>query len=239
MIPQLGVATAATSLFVACLGLLGAAPVAAKPASTTLSPPVATGNAASPLLAVPTARAKFADAKASAAAREVADWVVASGDNLELPFLIIDKIHARVFAFTADGAPRGSTPILVGLARGDTSRPGIGDRRLADIPPADRTTPAGRFLAALGNDLGPQDILWVDYANGISLHRVVRGNIADRRLQRLTSPTSSDNRITYGCINVPAAYFDSVIRPLLKRSNGMVYILPEVRPLRDVFAIAP
>lgn len=232
MIRRVSVATAATKIFVASLGLLVAVPAAAKPASSALLQPGATGKAAAP--APP---AQFADAGASADARQVANWVVGSGDNLELPFLIVDKIHAHVFAFSAEGTPRGSAPILIGLTRGDTSRPGIGDRRLADIPPADRTTPAGRFIAALGNDLGPQDIVWVDYANGISLHRVVRGNVADRRVQRLTSPTASDNRITYGCINVPAKYFDSVIRPLLKGTNGMVYVLPDVKPLRDVFPI--
>lgn len=179
----------------------------------------------------------FANVEVSADTREVVKWVTATGDNLELPFLIIDKVNARVFAFDSDGTPRGSAAVLVGTARGDITPAGIGQRRLAEITPADRITPAGRFISALGNDLGPKDILWIDYDAGISLHRVVRGNVADRRVQRLISPTATDNRITYGCINVPANFFDSVIGPLLKRSNGMVYILPEVRPLRDVFAI--
>jgi len=186
---------------------------------------------------MPAPRSKFVDAKASAAAGDLADWVVSSGDNLELPFLIVDKTHARVFAFAADGTPRGSAPILIGLARGDISPPGIGQRRLAEIAPADRITPAGRFVAALGNDLGPHDILWVDYDDGISLHRVVRGNAADRRLQRLASVTAGDNRITYGCINVPATFFDGVVRPLLKGTNAMTYILPDTKPLRDLFAV--
>lgn len=235
---RLCMTNATTRVTVACLSLLVAAPGLAKVGSAGLSPPVPTASlAVSQQTAVLKSRAKFGDAKASEATRRVANWIAATGDNLELPFMIVDKANAQVFAFSADGAPRGSAPILIGLTRGDTSRPGIGDRRLADIAPADRTTPAGRFIAALGKDLGPQDIVWVDYENGISLHRVVRGNVADRRRQRLTSPTSSDNRITYGCINVPAKFFDSVVRPLLKGTNGMVYILPEVKPLRDVFAI--
>lgn len=230
------VAKAATETFVACLSLLVAAPGLAK--SGTAVSPLANGNtAAASQSASPTPRPKFVDAKASEAARQVADWVAATGDNLELPFLIVDKVHAEVFAFGADGVPRGSAPVLIGLARGDTSPAGIGQRRLADIAPADRVTPAGRFVAALGNDLGPQDIVWVDYDNGISLHRVVRGNVADRRLQRLASASSSDNRITYGCINVSVSFFDGVVRPLLKGTNGMVYVLPDVKPLRDVFAI--
>lgn len=234
---RLSAANAAAHALVVCLGLVVATPSLAKVGITGQVPLTTSAKAASSQPALPTPGAKFVDPTASKTARQMVDWVVATGDNLELPFLIVDKVHAQVFAFNADGALRGSAPILIGLARGDTSRPGIGDRRLADIPPADRTTPAGRFIAALGNDLGPQDIVWVDYANGISLHRVVRGNVADRRLQRLTSPTASDNRITYGCINVPAKFFDSVVRSLLKGTNGMVYVLPDVKPLGDVFAI--
>lgn len=231
-------ATAGTKTFLLCLGLFVASPTLAGSANSASSPPVpAVRTVASLQFVASKERAKFEDAKASGAARQVANWVTATGDNLELPFLVVDKVHAQVFAFGADGVPRGSAPILVGLARGDVSPAGIGQRRLADIAPADRITPAGRFVAALGNDLGPQDIVWVDYDNGISLHRVVRGNAADRRLQRLTSASPNDNRITYGCINVPARYFDSVVRPLLKGTNAMVYILPDVKPLGDVFAI--
>ena len=233
----MNVASAARGTLVVCLALLGALPAVAEPRAAGQSP-LAPGVAAAPARpASPRPGAKFVDAKASTAVRTVADWVTASGDNLELPFLIVDKVNAQVFAFSADGSPRGSAAVLIGLARGDTSLPGIGDRRLAEIAPADRTTPAGRFIAALGNDLGPQDIVWVDYDAGISLHRVVRGKPTDRRLHRLTSASAGDNRITYGCINVLPKFFDGVVRPLLKGTNAMVYVLPDVKPLRDVFPI--
>jgi hypothetical protein len=123
----------------------------------------------------------------------------------------------------------------MGLGRGDVSPAGIGQRRLADITPAERITPAGRFIASLGNDLGEADILWVDYDNAISLHRVISGNRKDRRLERLASASVDDNRISYGCINVPPKFFEGVILPLFNRTNGIVYILPEARPLSDVF----
>ena len=234
---QLSVAKAAIRMLVVCMGLLVATPGLATSGIVGQMVPAPTGDTASPRSTLRTPPTKFVDAKASEAARQVANWVAATGDNLELPFLIVDKVHVRVFAFSADGTPRGSAPILIGLARGDSSPIGIGQRKLAEIAPADRTTPAGRFIAALGNDLGPQDILWVDYDNGISLHRVVRGKVSDRRVERLTSASASDNRITYGCINVLPKFFDSVVRPLLKGTNGMVYILPEVKPLRDIFSI--
>lgn len=225
----------AATLFVACLSIATATPTVAKAVSAHA--PIRSNDNGAPAALPVTDRLKFADVQASPATRQVANWVTSTGDNLELPFLIVDKVHARVFAFSANGVPRGSAPVLIGTARGDITPEGIGQRRLADISPADRITPAGRFISALGNDLGPKDVLWIDYEAGISLHRVVRGNVADHRAQRLASATTEDKHITYGCINVPANFFDSVVRPLLKQSNGMVYILPEVRPLREVFAI--
>jgi hypothetical protein len=125
----------------------------------------------------------------------------------------------------------------LGLAFGDESAPGIGARKLADIRPEERTTPAGRFVAALGADLGEQDVLWVDYDAAISLHRVVAGQPKERRAQRLATPTPNDNRISYGCINVPAAFYDSAIRPAFLGRSGVVYVLPDVRSIRQVFGI--
>jgi hypothetical protein len=165
-------------------------------------------------------------------------WIIDSGDNLGLPFLIVDKIHPNVIAFHPDGSRSGSAAALIGLARGDVSPPGIGQRRLADISPAERITPAGRFIAALGNDLGRPDVLWVDYNAGISLHRVITGNPTDRRKQRLATATSDDNRISYGCINVPLGFCDRVVGPLFAGTNGVVYILPESRPLEQVFNLS-
>ena len=158
-----------------------------------------------------------------------------SGDSQGLPFVIVDKLQAKVFVFRPDGVLRAAAPALLGLARGDDTVPGIGDRKLASIAPGERTTPAGRFVAALGKNLGGHEIVWVDYAAAISLHPVVTANPKENRLSRLSSPTAADNRISYGCINVPAAFFDAAVRPAFKGSSGVVYILPEVRPVGDVF----
>ncbi|MDB5417089.1 MAG: hypothetical protein JWP50_508, partial [Phenylobacterium sp.] len=73
------------------------------------------------------------------------------------------------------------------------------------------------------------------YADAISLHRVITTKPKERRLQRLATPTPADNRISYGCINVPARFYDSVVRAAFTGTNGVVYILPEVRSLASVF----
>ena len=180
-------------------------------------------------------RADFRQENASADARHVADWVVDAGDNLGLPFVIVDKSQARVFVFNAGGQLGGAAPALLGLARGDDSAPGIGDRELSRIPPEQRTTPAGRFVAALGRNFGDKDILWVDYDNAISLHRVITTNPRDHRLERLASESPLDNRISYGCINVPQKFYDNVVKPAFTGTDGIVYVLPETRPARAVF----
>ncbi|MEI9963477.1 MAG: L,D-transpeptidase [Caulobacteraceae bacterium] len=198
------------------------------------------GSTAAPALAevagAAPARADFVGKPASADARRMADWVVAAHDNGGMPFVIIDKVAAEVFVFDVHGRLAGAAPALLGLARGDDTVAGIGERKLADIGPRDRITPAGRFVASLGHDLGEKDVLWVDYASGVALHRVVTTNPREHRLQRLASNSPLERRISYGCINVPAAFFDAVVHPAFVASSGVVYILPEVRPIDQVFA---
>jgi hypothetical protein len=166
-------------------------------------------------------RASFESENKSRDVQQVADWVVDSGDNLGLPFVIVDKTDAKVFVFYADGRLRGAAPALLGLAKGDYSIPGIGDRKLSAIRPEERTTPAGRFVASRGRNFNGKDVLWVDYANAVSLHRVVTTNPAERRLQRLATPTPLDNRISFGCINVPARFFDDVVTLLLPAQEAL------------------
>ena len=189
------------------------------------------------MLGQPVKRVNFNQESASQDARQVANWVVDSGDNHGMPFVIIDKKEAKVFVFHADGLLRGAAPALLGLALGDDSVPGIGDRKLSTIRPDERTTPAGRFVAALDRNLHGGEILWVDYDNAISLHPVVTTNLKEQRAQRLATPTPLDNRISYGCINVPAEFFKNVVSAALKGTNGIVYVLPETRESRQVFAL--
>lgn len=205
------------------------------PARTTLGTLVLCLGLLAALAAQAMAHADFGAVAASKDARAIADWVSASGDNHGLPFVIVDKVEAKVFVFHPDGRLRGAAPALVGLARGDDSVPGIGERKLSSIRPEERTTPAGRFVAALGADLGDKEVVWVDYEAAVSLHRVITTNAKEHRLRRLATRSPLDNRISYGCINVPAAFYDSVVQPAFTGTNGIVYILPEVRSLRDVF----
>ena len=149
--------------------------------------------------------------------------------------MIIDKINAKVMMFDAKGQLQGSAPALLGLAHGDDSAPGIGQRKLSSIRPEERTTPAGRFVASRDLDLNGKEMLWVDYNTAISLHPVVKGTPGERRSQRLDSPMPDDNRISYGCINVPLKFYESIVSPAFTGTSGVVYILPETRTAQETF----
>ncbi|WP_375195986.1 hypothetical protein [Sphingobium sp.] len=168
-------------------------------------------------------------------ARRVSDWVASSGDNGSRPYIIIDKKTASLFLFDGKGKPLGQSPVLIGIAPGDDATPGVGSKNLAEIGPAEKTTPAGRFLAKFGVAAGRQKVLWVDYATSVALHPIPKGNPKEKRRQRMLSPTADDNRITFGCINVPMAIYSRNLRPLFQKKGGYVYVLPDTKPLEEVF----
>lgn len=179
--------------------------------------------------------ARFGGVSPSADARHLADWVADSGDNAGSGFVIVDKKFATLYVFDAGAALRGTSPVLLGAAVGDDSVPGIGTRPLAQVLPHERTTPAGRFMAERGHNALGRDVVWLDYDAAVSIHRVVTSNVHERRLQRLASPTINDRRISYGCINVPVAFYESHIRPTFAAGRAPVYVLPETKSMQQVF----
>jgi hypothetical protein len=171
----------------------------------------------------------------SAEAARTADWIRATGDNRRLPFAIVDKRSARLHVFDADGRALAATPVLLGQARGDRSVPGIGERRIAEIRPHERTTPAGRFASEPGRNLQDEDIVWIDYDAAVSMHRIRPSRPSERRPQRLATATPADNRISYGCVNVPRDFYDRHVQPVFGRSAGVVYVLPETQSAASFF----
>ena len=147
----------------------------------------------------------------TAEASELFDWVARSRDNDGLPFMIIDKRQAHLWVFDRSGNLQGNAPVLLGVARGDHTVPGIGDKKLSEIKTEERTTPAGRFVAEVGMNARGEDVVWVDYDAAVSMHRVLTTNAKEQRARRLETRTPHDNRVSYGCINVPKAFFEDVV----------------------------
>ncbi|MBB3195537.1 hypothetical protein [Roseateles terrae] len=181
-------------------------------------------------------KADFGKVKASSQARQLAGWVMAGYDHGGRPFAILDKRQAQVFVFYPDGKLAGATPVLLGYAAGDDSVAGIGLRPIAEVKPSERTTAAGRFVAQPGRNAMNEDVLWVDYEAAVSMHRVRPTNPAERRLERLATPTPKDNRISYGCINMPVKFFESQLWPIMGKRGGIVYVLPEKKSMEQVFS---
>jgi len=161
--------------------------------------------------------------------------VLITSNHQHMPFLVVDKLCASVFVFDLNGKLLGAAPALIGTTVGDEAADGIGSRQLDSIGVEDRTTPSGRYLAYLGLNLLNEKILWVDYDTAISLHTVVTKVPGENRVERLTSITSSDNRISFGCINVSKSFFQKIVEPAFKKSNGIVYILPDSHAIEEVF----
>ena len=190
------------------------------------------------LLAMPTSAAAAPPAAATMAAQpreigmgdtaqQVSDWVRTTNNHQAQAFAIIDKKNAALHVFDRDGTKLASSPVLLGLAIGDESVPGIGERKMSQIRPEERTTPAGRFVTEPGVNLQGKDIVWIDYDAAVSMHRVVSSNKAERRLERLATPDTADNRISYGCVNIPVAFYDKFIKPVFGSHAAVVYVLPE------------
>lgn len=175
---------------------------------------------------------------ASEEVKRVVRWVIDSGDNAHMPFLLIDKVNAQVLVFSPAGQLKGSTPALLGMARGDRML-APNDAPMSAMPPQVRITPAGRFVSRLGIDSQGKELLILDYDASLSLHAVVKGTPKERRAERLNSATAQDNRISYGCVNVPVEFYRTIVSPAFTKTKGIVYVLPETSTASALFGIQP
>ena len=211
-------------------------PAASAPVATAPSDaPSADAPSASPTPVPGVRLADFRGEEPSRDARHVANWVVHTANAKNHAFVIIDKKDARVYVFSPDGKLKDSAPALLGSARGDDSFPGIGEKPLAQIQPFEKTTPAGRFIAEPGHNTNNEDIIWVDYDAAVSMHRIRPTNEKERRLERLASLTVEDNRISFGCVNLPVTFYERVLSPAVQQFGAVVYVLPEVKTPEQVF----
>ena len=175
---------------------------------------------------------------ASAEVLDVVQWVGASKDNAGLPFIVVDKANARVYAFNPAAELKATAPVLLGMGVGDQALVPQ-DAPMSAIPPEKRITPAGRYPSKLVIDNHGKVVLLIDGENLITMHIVVKGTPAQRRAERLASVTTDDNRVSFGCINVPPAFFTTVVDPDFRAAKGLVYILPEKTTAAQLFGFQP
>ena len=65
--------------------------------------------------------------------------------------------------------------------------------------------------------------------------RVINKVKSEHRLQRIASPNPKVRRISWGCINIPIAFFDSYISPVFGKRQGVTYVIPERKTFAEVF----
>ncbi len=161
--------------------------------------------------------------RASTEVEQVARWAVDSRDHAGLPFVVVDKAQARLFAFDATGRLLASAPVLLGASHGDG-------------PTAAATTPAGRFVAATWLSRPGNGIVWINADAAVTLHGIPSGVSPGHGAQRLASDDVADKRISDGSLHVAGQFYRDYLRPL-KGQASIAYVLPEVVPVRDVFSL--
>jgi len=202
---------------------------------TLFFPPLAHAQTTPAASAGSIKRADLRDEVVSAEVRHIADWVVHSGDHQRLPFIVVDKMNARAVAFDRGGRMIASTPVLLGMGVGDAFAAGVSSLDMNQTKPWQRITPAGRFHAEEDLNLQGERVLWVDYDNGIALHKLSPKKTKQRRHERMRSLNPADKRITYGCVNVPPAFYERVVGGYFRAQGGFVYVLPDTASLKTVF----
>jgi len=200
-----------------------------------MQPPVAVPPPEMPRLTAADFSAMEGVREPTSDARHMADWVVQRRDNGRMPFIVLDKRDARLWVFEPNGRLVDQTPVLLGSAHGDETYPGIGDVPIAQVKPYQRTTAAGRFVTRPGLDADHTDVVWLDYDAALAMHRVINKVKAERRLQRLASADPAVRRISWGCINIPIAFFDAHISPVFGKRSGVTYVIPERKSFAEVF----
>jgi hypothetical protein len=165
----------------------------------------------------------------------VANWASYTRNHGKKAFVVIDKKNAQLYVFDPGAKLRDRTPVLLGKAVGDDSAPGIGNKPLSQIKEEEKTTPAGRFLAAPGKNNHGEDIIWIDYDSAVSMHRLRKVSEEERRAERMATPEADDNRISNGCVNVPPDFYNKVLRPTVRKHGAYVYVLPETRGPQQMF----
>lgn len=172
-------------------------------------------------------------------ARSLVEWILRSNDAHARPFAVVDKRAARIYVFEADGRLAGHSPALLGSTLGDHTVPGVGLRaQTGEVGRDERTTPAGRFDAAPGQNDKGEHVVWVDYASAFAIHRLRPGFAYQARSSRLATSNAGGKRVSWGCVVVPVPFYTQVVERVLGQARSVVYVMPETGPVQALFQAA-
>ncbi len=161
-------------------------------------------------------------ANLSQPANVVNSWIRQTHDNNGQRYVIADKAAGTIHIMDAAGNELATAPALYGKRTGDGMSLG--------------ETPAGVFMLhnqsaphSYGGDL--QQFATAPNGDIYAVHRVLTNNNQNRQ-GRLDTPTAADNRVSLGCINIPADIYNQYLN---KGFQGKLYVLPDQKKLSEVF----
>jgi hypothetical protein len=145
-------------------------------------------------------------------------------------FLVADKQAGKIYYYDKEAGGAVSAPALYGKLTSD-----IYDNEYYDSKqsPPSYITPTGVFklrkymTAQLSTPLESMQVYVPGKEVVLAIHRVYRKSPGQRRLDRLASPTPTDNKISNGCINVPDDFYNKYIENI--PTGTLLYVLPETR----------
>jgi len=149
----------------------------------------------------------------SSEVRQTAAWVITTGDNRGLPFVVIDQVRQRLFAFGDDGHLVGSTPIL----------PSGGWR--------ENPAPPGRFVADSWHSTYADAIVWANRGQALSL-RAAPAASTERRLA--TEQVKDHDQV--GSFHVASEFYRQHLRAF-RHHASVAYVLPDALSVRRNFIV--
>ena len=178
-------------------------------------------------------KADFKGVEASRDIRLVAEWQVRQGHGKS--FVMLDKINGLIYAFDGKGVLLAKAPSLYGASGKDLLSEESASKTMDQMTTADKVTPAGVFGAkGVNNSSYGFTVNFAEYKTGaIAIHIVYLGTPSENRQYRLDSKSPLDNRISYGCINVPAEFM-SVMKAHFSK-DSVVIVLPELQSAESFF----
>lgn len=153
------------------------------------------------------------------------------------PIVIVDKQMGLTYMIDANGVLAGKSASLTGKTKGDfRSEEAKKTASVESIAEKDKVTEAGMFEGALkkSEDYGRVITLQEFNNYSVALHQTYLKKPAERRQERLESATPEDNRISFGCINVPNEFMQNVV--LKSIPYGMtrfpIVVIPESKSIQ-------
>lgn len=140
------------------------------------------------------------------------------------PTITADKVKGTITVYWPDTNKSITQPALFGRVKSNELHMDNYDNPRV----FDNITPAGSFpiTKMISWRLNEPMLVFIQGRSSVAaIHPLWMGNPDQKRIQRLKSPTPTDNRITGGCINVDATFFYTVLNHL--PDGTILTILPE------------